>query len=255
MGVPFGVGVCFCKYCWDTTGCDRIDITVKEGEIIKGESSLLDFLGIARIEQEDMNISCWKFKVDLQSDDDKHPSLVERYGEVKSLGVIAFNGVGQGDSVVCGRFQVERVTHEWLWKCQGDWPAEERTYLHREVTGSVNNSRLYNKFYDGVAEEMHESWWSDPMTNQIVCGVNSFSRMEESEESDPKIEDKEVGSEYNTPAEEPKHQTLTEDVVAKVNDIKMEDIQDEVEVTELNDCPTTSHNCEKVQRNKMKDAA
>jgi len=243
-----GNGVCFCKYCWDTTGCDRLDITVKEGEIIKGESSLLDFLGIARIEQEDMNISGWKFKVDLQSNDDKHPSLVERYGEVKSLGVIAFNGVGQGESVVSGRFQAEGVTHEWLWKGQEDWPAEERTYLHREVTGSVNNSRLYDKIYDSFEEEMHESWWRDPMTNQIVCGVNSFWRMEESEESDPEMEDKKVGS-------EPKHQTSTEDVVAKVNDIKMEDIQHEIEVTELNDCPTTIHNCEKVQHNKMKDVA
>jgi len=233
-----GNGVCFCKYCWDTTGCDRIDITVKEGEIIKGKSALLDFLGIERIEQEDINISGWKFKVDLQSNDDKHPSLIEQYGEVKSLGVIVFNGVGQGESVVSGRFQAERVTHEWLWEGQEDWPAEERTHLHREVTGSVNNSRLYQKFYDGF-EAMHRGWWRDPTTNEIVCGVNSYRRMEESEESDPEMEDKEVGSECNTPAEEPKHQTLTEDVVARVNDIKMEDIQDEIEVTELNDCPTT----------------
>merc|ERR1712179_707241 len=69
--------------------------------------SFLDFLGISRLEQEDMK---WKFKADLQSNDDKHPFLVENYGEVKSLGAIAFYGVGPGgESTVCGRFQVEVV--------------------------------------------------------------------------------------------------------------------------------------------------
>ena len=69
--------MCFCKYCWDTTSYNPIDITIKDGEVIQGESCLLDFLGI---EQEDMKISRWKFKVDLQGNDDKHPYLVKEYG-------------------------------------------------------------------------------------------------------------------------------------------------------------------------------
>merc|ERR1712179_735465 len=61
---------------------------------------------------------------------------------------IVFNGVGQGESVVSGRFQAERVTHEWLWEGQEDWPAEERTHLHREVLaqstipGCIKNSMM-----------------------------------------------------------------------------------------------------------------
>ena len=143
-----GKGVCFCKYCWDTTSGNPIDITVREGEVIQGASCLLDFLGISRIEQEDMKLSGWKFKVDIQSDNEKHPHLVKEYGKVKSLGSIAFNGVGQGESAVCGRFQVEVITHEWE-----DWlnrsRSEERTHLHRKVTGSVNNFELYDKDRDG----------------------------------------------------------------------------------------------------------
>ena len=45
-----GKGVCFCKYCWDTTSANPIDITVKEGEVIEGASCLLNFLRISRIE-------------------------------------------------------------------------------------------------------------------------------------------------------------------------------------------------------------
>ena len=246
-----GIGVCFCKYCWDTTGCNHIDITVMDGEVIQGESYLLDFLGI---EQEDMNISGWTFKVDLQSNDNKHPSLVERYGEVKSLGVVAFNGVGQGDSVVLGRFQAEGVTHEWLWEGQEDWPAEERTYLHRRVSGSVNNSRLYSKFYDGFVA-WHASWWRDPTTHEICFGVNSFSKMEESEESDREPEVQEEGSDCKTPScQKSEHQILTEDVVAKVNDNELEDIVDVIEVAQLEDCPPT-HTYEKVEHKKLKDVA
>ena len=101
-----GNWVCYCKYCWDTTGSNRIDFTVKEGELIHTESSFLDFLGILRLEQEDMNLYGWKFEVDHQRNNDKYPYLVETYDEVKSLGAIAFHGVGQGEPV-CGRFQVE----------------------------------------------------------------------------------------------------------------------------------------------------
>ena len=121
----------------DTT--KRMDFIVKEGETIQGESSLADFLEISRLEQEaqDMKPSEWKFIVDLQSNDDKHPYLSEEYDEVKSLGTITFYGVGQGDFTVCGRFQVDVINTP-------DEP-EEWTYLHREVTGSVNNSELYLK--------------------------------------------------------------------------------------------------------------
>ena len=149
-----GQGVCFCKYCWDTTGSKPIDIKVKEGEVIQGESSLLDFLGISRLEQEDMKLTSWKFKADLLSNEDKHPFLVEEYWEVKSLGAVTFYGVGQGESTVCGRFQVEVVNtpeeEGWFGPIGEGWfgpiPAREWTTLHRKVTGSVDNSELlYSK--------------------------------------------------------------------------------------------------------------
>merc|ERR1711942_408613 len=79
---------------------------------------------------------------------------------------------------------------------------------------------------------------------------------EDSEESDPEIEEvQEVGSECNTPAcEKPKHQILSEDVVAKVLDNELEGNLEEVEVAELEDCPTTP-NCEKVEHKIKKDVA
>ena len=64
---------------------------------------------------------------------------------------------------VCGRFQVEVVNAPERDSCVGLLPAEEWRWLHRKVTGSVNNSeRLYRKDTDGY-EEMHDSWWKDPM--------------------------------------------------------------------------------------------
>ena len=42
-----------------------------------------------------MALSDWKFKVELPSNYDKYPWLVEAYGEVKSVGVLAFHEVGQ----------------------------------------------------------------------------------------------------------------------------------------------------------------
>merc|ERR1711862_1028546 len=79
---------------------------------------------------------------------------------------------------------------------------------------------------------------------------------EDSEESDPEIEEvQEVGSECNTPAcEKPKHQILTEDVVAKVLDNELGDNLEELEVAQLEDCPTTP-NCEKVEHKIKKDVA
>jgi len=187
-----GVGVCFCKYCFDTTGSNPIDLTVKEGEAFQTDSSLLDLLGItnARIdpwveprtdsevsalELEDLKLYGWKFKADLQSNEDKHPFLVENYGEVKSLGAIAFYGVGPGESTVCGRFQVEVVNTAEKEGRFGLIPAREWTRLHRKVTGSVKNSELYKK--DVGFERMHHSWWRDPtsMSGEIFCGVSSFN--------------------------------------------------------------------------------
>ena len=165
--------MCFCKNCWDTTGSNPIDFTVKEGEAFKAETSFLDFLGISRLDQEDFKLSAWKFKVDLQSDNNKHPFLVEHYGEVKSLGAIVFEEVGQEESSVVGRFQVEVVnspeTEGWLGKI----PAREWTYLHRKVTGSVNNCELYSRESSGY-EEDHVSWWRDPTTGEIHSGDSSF---------------------------------------------------------------------------------
>jgi len=79
---------------------------------------------------------------------------------------------------------------------------------------------------------------------------------EDSEESDLEIEEvQEVGSECNTPAcEKPKHQILSEDVVAKVLANELEDNLEELEVAELEDCPTTP-NCEKVEHKIKKDVA
>ena len=171
-----GVGVCFCKYCWDTTGSNPIDFTVKEGEVFQAESSFLDFLGISRFEQKDMKLSGWKFKADLQSNDDKHPFLVETYGEVKSLGAIAFYGVGPGgESAVCGRFQVEVVNTPEREGRFGQIPAREWTHLHRKVTGSVKNSVLYDK--EVGFESMHNSWWRDPTSGETFSGVSSFNRV------------------------------------------------------------------------------
>ena len=80
-----GEWVCHCKYCWEKTGSHPSDFTVTEGEVIQAQSSFLDFLRISRLEQEDVKLYGWKFKVDLQSDNDKYPYLVETYDEVKSL--------------------------------------------------------------------------------------------------------------------------------------------------------------------------
>jgi len=178
-----GKAVCSCKYCWDTTDSNPIDITVKEGEIIQGESLLLDFLGISRFALKGVKLSGWKFIVDLESNEDKHPSLVEHYDEIKSLGAIAFNGVGQGgESTVCGRFQVEVITHEQR-RVRGQKIFEEHKKLHRKVTGSVNNSELCWKYRDGY-EKMHVNWWRDPTTNEVHRGVNSFLRVDSDSESD-----------------------------------------------------------------------
>ena len=165
-----GKGVCSCKYCWDTTGCNPIDFTVKEGEAIQEESSILDFLRVSRLEQEDEEPSGWKFKVELESNEDKDPWLVKEYGEVKSLGAIAFYRVGQGETTVCGRFQAEVINTP----VRGDWPSKERTFLHLEVTGIRGNSVLYSKDEE---EAMHVSWWRDPTTREIHIGVNSFDRI------------------------------------------------------------------------------
>ena len=170
-----GKGVCFCKNCWYKTGSDPIDFTVKEGEAFQAETSFLDFLGISGPEQEDLKLSTWKFKVDLQSNDDKHPFLVDHYGQVKSLGAIVFEEVGQGESTVVGRFQIEVVNSPememegWSWKI----PAREWTHLHRKVTGSVNNYGLYSRGEFGY-EETHVSWWRDPTTGEIHGGNSSF---------------------------------------------------------------------------------
>ena len=171
-------GVCFCKNCWDTTGSNPIDFTVKEGEAFKAETSFLDFLGISRLDQEDFKLSAWKFKVDLQSNSNKHPFLIENYGEVKSWGAIVFEEVGQGESTVVGRFQIEVVNSPekelgWLGKI----PAREWTHLHRKVTGSVNNYELYSREEIGY-EETHVSWWRDPTTGEIHSGDSSFEDLD-----------------------------------------------------------------------------
>ena len=165
-----GKGVCSCKYCWDTTGSNPIDFKVKEGEVFQAESSLLDFLGISRREHENMKLSGWKFNAYLQSNDDKHPFLVEQYGDVRSSGAIAFSGVSRGECNVYERFQVEVINTP----DREDWPSEEQTYLHRKVPGSVNYSVLYFKQDEEV---MHVSWWRDPTSREVHTGVNSFDRI------------------------------------------------------------------------------
>jgi len=166
-------GVCYCKYCFDTTGSNPIDFKVKEGEALKTESSYLDFLGISPLEQEGRNRSGWTFKADLQSNDDKHPFLVENYGDVKSLGVITFYGLGPGgESTVCGRFQVEVVNTPEKEGWFGQIPSKEWKYLHREDTGE-----LYSKDDDDGFERSHVSWWRDPTSGEIFSGVSSFYRV------------------------------------------------------------------------------
>ena len=164
-----GKGVCFCKYCWETTGLHPIDFTVKEGEVFQAESSFLDFLEISRLEEEDMKISGWKLRVDFESNENKHPFLV-KYGEVKSLGAISFHGVGQGEeSTIWEKFQVEVVSSPEVEGWFGQTPAREFTYLHRIVTGSHYYSELYSKEND---ERRHVSWWRDPTSGEIHCGVS-----------------------------------------------------------------------------------
>ena len=116
----------------------EIDFSVKEGEAIQAESSLLNLLGISGLEQDDIKLFDWKFKADLQSNYIKDPLLAGAFGKVKlkSLGAIAFNGVGQGGSTVCGRFQVVVID---------DPPVFDVEYLTPYVNGSVNKSVLYWK--------------------------------------------------------------------------------------------------------------
>ena len=86
------------------------------------------------------------------------------------MGVIAFHGVGQGEPV-CGRFQVEVANTPEKEGRFGLMPAREGTYLHRQVTGSVNNSELYDK-YD--YEWSHISVWRDPTSGEVHRGVSAF---------------------------------------------------------------------------------
>ena len=170
-----GKWVCYCKYCWDTTGSKAVDFTVKEGEVFQPESSFLDFIRIWRPEQEKVKVYGWKFEVDLPSDDDKYPFLVKTYGEVKSLGAISFHGVGHGESV-CGRFQVEVVNSPEKEGWFGLIPAREWTYLHLEVTGLHNHSELYSKYESGF-ERRHISMWRDPTSGEVHRGVSAFARI------------------------------------------------------------------------------
>ena len=169
-----GKAVCFCKYCWDTTGSYSVDITVKEGEVTEGESDLLDLLGIEV--EDNMKVSGWKLKVDLQSDYDRHRRLVKDFGYPKSLGAIEFYGVGEGESTVSGGFQVEVVSVSEKEDCDGQIRAEEWTFLHFKVPGSVNDSMLFQK--DDGDEEMHVSRWRDPVSGETRRGVSSFDKIE-----------------------------------------------------------------------------
>ena len=127
---------------------------------------------------KNIKLSGWKFKADLQSDHDKHPFLVENYPEVKSLGAIAFYGVGPGgESAVCGRFQVEVVNTPEREGRFGHIPAREWTFLHRKITGSVNSSMLYTYMNEDEFESMHNSWWRDPTSGETFSGVSSFNRV------------------------------------------------------------------------------
>ena len=170
--------MCHCKYCWDTTGRNPIDFTVKEGEVIQAESSFVGFFRLSRLElltpRDDIDLKSydWKFKADLESDDDKYPVLVKTYGEVKSSGAIAFHGVGQGESI-CGRFQVEVVNSPEMEGWFGLIPAREWTHLHLEVTGSVNHSELYSKEEIGF-DMRHISMWRDPTSGEVHRGVSAL---------------------------------------------------------------------------------
>ena len=88
--------------------------------------------------------------------------------------------MGQGESAVCARFQVEVVTSPERESSFGLLPSEEWSWLHRKVTGPVDNSeeRIYRKDRDGY-EPMHDSWWRNPTSGEIHRGVSSFRRMEE----------------------------------------------------------------------------
>ena len=162
-----GKAVCFCKYCWDTTGSYSVDITVKEGEVTEGESDLLDLLGIEV--EDNMKVSGWKLKVDLQSDYDRHRRLVKDFGYPKSLGAIEFYGVGEGESTVSGGFQVE-VVSTFEKEDDGQIREEEWSFLHL-----INDSILFQKDDD---EQMHDSRWRDPETGETRRGVNSFDKIE-----------------------------------------------------------------------------
>ena len=87
--------------------------------------------------------------------------------------------MGQGESAVCARFQVEVVTSPERENFFGrSLPAEEWTWLHRKVTGSVNNSeRIYRKDRDYVAE--HDSWWKDRTSGEIHKDVTSDCRVDD----------------------------------------------------------------------------
>ena len=88
--------------------------------------------------------------------------------------------MGQGESAVCARFQVEVVTSLERENYFGrSLPAEEWTWLHRKVTGSVNNSeRIFKKHRDDY-EPMHNSWWKNPTSGEIHMGVSSYHIVED----------------------------------------------------------------------------
>ena len=91
------------------------------------------------------------------------------------MGAIVFEEVGQGESTVVRRFQIEVVNSPEMEGWLGKIPAREWTHLHRKVTGSVNNSELYDK--DVGFERRHVSWWRDPASGEIFSGVSSFDRI------------------------------------------------------------------------------
>ena len=91
------------------------------------------------------------------------------------MGVIAFHGVGQGEPV-CGRFQVEvantpeKEGRFWLM------PAREGTHLHCQVTGSVNNSELYDKD-EPEYEWSHISVWMGLTSGEVHRVVSGLYRV------------------------------------------------------------------------------
>ena len=87
------------------------------------------------------------------------------------MGAIVFEEVGQGESTVVRRFQIEVVNSPEMEGWLGKIPAREWTHLHRKVTGSVNNMCYTREFGD---EETHVSWWRDPMTGKIHSGDSSL---------------------------------------------------------------------------------